>query len=107
MCVINGKAQEPASSKVDLEFSAIDTGGGFKDPILDFSFLLQRLDISERDKEKKRKIKLLLSDPHDKENEAELLYEKRISSSDDRINGRLKEDELNKELVEFVLKLLR
>lgn len=105
--VIDEKAQEPASPDIDLEFSALDTGGGFKDPMLDFSFLLQGLDIRERDKNEKHKIKLMLRDPSDEENEAELIYEERISSPAERINGRLKEDQLSKELIGFVLKLLR
>lgn len=108
--VIDGKAQEPASPGIDLEFSALDTGGGFKDPILDFSFLLQGLDIrerDERDEDEKHKIRLMLRDPQNEENEAELLYEESIGSSAERINGRLKDDRLSKELIGFVLQLLR
>ncbi len=105
--IIDGKAQEPATRGIDLEFSAIDTGGGFKDPMLDFSFLLQELDIQGRDKGEKHEIKLVLRDPRNEEHETKLMYEKRISSSDDCINGRLKEDGLSKELVGFVLNLLR
>lgn len=104
---IDGKVQEPASPGIDLEFSALDTGGGFKDPILDFSFLLQGLNIRKRDKNEKHKIRLMLRDPSNEENEAELLYEESIGSSAERINGRLKEDRLSKELIGFVLKLLR
>lgn len=105
--VINGKAQEPASPEIELEFSALDTGGGFRDPILDFSFLLQGLDVRERDKNEKHQIRIMLRDPTNEENEAELSYEERINSSAERINGRLKEDGINNEFIGFILKLLR
>ncbi len=104
---IDGTTREPASRNIDLEFSALDTGGGYKDPILDFSFPKEGLDIGEKADGEKHDIRLELCDPGNEENNAELLCEHKITPADERVNGRLKEEQLSRELIGFVLKLLR
>lgn len=101
---INGTSVDVQESTVELEFSAIDTGGGFKDPMLDFS-----AEISTKipTVTEKQKISIGLSDPQNEENNIEFSYEGEVTVSDQQINSRLVESQLNKALIGFVLQLLR
>lgn len=108
---INGSPQKiPADQTIDLEFSAIDTGGGFKDPILDFSFTISKDTVDSIGDEQKSDITLTLSDPDKAGNQVSLLYEGRLQTPEKdkfEINGRLKEEQLSREVIGFVFKLLR
>lgn len=109
-CAIDGESLNLENpSTIELEFSAIDTGGGFKDPILDFSFAVDLSDISEITEDKKHTLIVELSDP-DKDNEVKFSHEGTISiTENDRFvtNGRLKEDQLSDKLIGFVMKRLQ
>lgn len=89
---------------IDLEFSAIDTGGGFKDPMLDFSIPLQQ---SIQWNEDQPNLSLTLLDPNNEDKEVSFTFEGEVTVSDQQINGRIKEDQLSRELIGFVLNLLR
>lgn len=102
------KISLPAEKGIELEFSAIDTGGGFKDPILDFSFTLDSStrDLSEGEKE----VVITLRDPSNEKNRATFSHRTVLKNPEGQkveINGRLKEDDLERELIGFVLQLLR
>lgn len=97
------------SQIIDLEFSAIDTGGGYKDPILDFSFSIKTSNIADVD-EKKGPITLTMKDPDKTNSEVTFSHESVLKAKDDHqfeVNGRLKDDQLSRELIGFVLQLLR
>lgn len=108
---IDDKSYDLADDQtIELEFSAIDTGGGFKDPILDFSFLVQNTDVGEWDDEQTRKITLTLRNPDKEDSEVMFSYEGTLKKRDRNTleaNGRLKEDQLPREVIGFVLQLLR
>jgi hypothetical protein len=94
---------------VDIEFSAIDTGGGFHNPIMDIAYTV---DISgdlffEEDEE--YAIKLLLSDPDDESNTLEIRYKGKIEGNKNRISGmgRLQEEEVGDKAMAFVMKRFR
>ncbi len=89
---------------IDLEFSAIDTGGGFKDPMLDFSIPIKE---SNEWSESQPKISLTLADPNNEDKEVSFEFGGEVTVSDEQINGRIKEDQLNREIIGFVLNLLR
>ncbi|HKK45709.1 MAG TPA: hypothetical protein VJ964_09315 [Balneolaceae bacterium] len=99
----------PDSIKIDLEFSAIDTGGSFRDPILDFSLLLHDTGFDMHNWNKKSRAELLLVDPHHKENRATLNAACEVSVNGDQlqINGRLKDDHLTDSIIGFVLRRFR
>lgn len=90
--------------KIALEFSAIDTGGGFKDPMLDFSIPYSG---GEATNHKKSKVSLSLQNPQNAEQVIQLSYEGEITVAEREVNGRLTQEELTKEVVNFVFKLLR
>lgn len=108
---INGSPQNIAAySTIDLEFSAIDTGGGFKDPIVDFSFTIPKSRVDSVDDEQKPDFSLTLSDPDKEGNQVSFLYEGQLQTSEGEnfvINGRLKEEQLSREVIGFIFKLLR
>lgn len=108
---INGSPQNiPADQTIDLEFSAIDTGGGFKDPILDFSFTIPIDVVGSVDDEQKSDITLMLSDPDKEGNQVSFSYEGQLQTSEGEnfeINGRLKEEQLSGGVIDFVFRLLR
>ncbi len=102
----------PEGQTIDLEFSAIDTGGGFKDPILDFSFNIPKDAVADLDTGDGQKsgITLALSDPNQEGNQVSFSYESRLQIVEEdqfEINGRLKESQLSREVIDFVFKLLR
>lgn len=92
---------------IDLEFSAIDTGGGFKDPILDFSFSVEDANFPGSEEKKNKTIMMTLLDPQNPDNKVTFSCEINDARPDKQINARLKEDELSRELIGFVLQLLR
>jgi len=93
---------------IDIEFSAIDSGGGFKDPILDFSFSLSKSVLPDIEIYKKVLVEFMLRDPNNQENSARFQHEVLLQEGEPvEINGRLKEDELSRALIGFVLRLLR
>ncbi len=107
---IDGKPH-PVDDKhpIALEFSTIDTGGGFKDPILDFSFSIENSDADNFDNAK-HTVSLALSDPGNEDNNVTFEYEGTFQVKEKGMleaNGRLKEDKLSRELIGFVLKRLR
>lgn len=109
---INDTPQDlSAGQTIDMEFSAIDTGGGFKDPILDFTFTIPKDAVDyDADDGQKPEISLTLSDPDQEENEVMFSYESRLQVAEEgqfEINGRLKDDQLSREIIDFVFKLLR
>lgn len=107
---VNGKQQDlPDNQTIDFEFSAIDTGGGFKDPILDFSFTIPKKGV-DMDGEGRSEITLTISDPNESNNHVSFSCgsePQTIEGELYEINGRLKEEQLSKELIGFVFKLLR
>jgi hypothetical protein len=95
--------------KIDLEFSAIDAGGGFKDPILDFSFTIPKSDTADFEGEE-HELTVTLNDPDEAVKEAEFSYKGVLREKGEdllEVNGRLKEDRLSREIIGFVLNLLR
>ena len=101
---------EPTSlPDIELEFSAIDTGGAFRDPILDFSFCIPSLKKVQQKVGNNCSFEIGLSDPNTGK-ETSFSYEGLLRENDNgkvELNGRLKEDELSRELIGFVLQLLR
>ncbi|WP_445665113.1 hypothetical protein [Fodinibius sp. AD559] len=89
---------------VDLEFSAIDTGGGFKDPMLDFSIPLRK---SIEWSESQPNLSLTLVDPNNENKKVSFSFNGEVTVSNQQINGRIKEDQLTREIIGFVLNLLR
>ena len=85
-----------------LEFSAIDTGGGFKDPMLDFSVSVSSI---EGQNHRGGEIMIMLADPNGNGDEINLSYKGEITVAENEINGRITEDELPKEMIRFVFKL--
>lgn len=107
---LDGTPQNLLSDQtIDLEFSAIDTGGGFKDPILDFSFSIPKSDDNDVD-QGQRSITVTLNDPGESNDQFSFSCKSELQPvAEDllEINGRLKEEQLSKELIGFVFKLLR
>ena len=95
---------------IELEFSAIDSGGAFRDPILDFSFRIpQQKNVSHSPGEM-HEFELRLTDPHNEDRSEQFSYEGALAKTDSEYweaNGRLKEDQLNREVIGLVLQLLR
>lgn len=102
--VNNQNVSLASDHSIELEFSAIDTGGGFKDPMIDFSIALPQ---AVEDLQNQQKIDLELTDPNHKNNEISFSFEGDMMITDRQINGRIKEDQLSKEAIGFVLHLLR
>jgi hypothetical protein len=92
------------SHNIDLEFSAIDTGGGFKDPMLDFSIPLEQ---SIEWGGEPPTLSLTLADPNSKDKEVSFSFHGEVTVSNQQINGRIKEDQLSRDVIGFVLNLLR
>lgn len=92
------------NQKIELEFSAIDTGGGFKDPMLDFSITSDQI---SRDIQNQEQLQFTLGDPNDKSKKVSFSIVNGITMDDGQINGRIKGEQLSRELIGFVLNLLR
>lgn len=107
---IDGEIVEPAEqTDITLEFSAIDTGGGFHDPILDFTYKMPV---------KKRKIVeqtvyhivLVIREPSDRKNTVTLAYEGKLKQEDGKYlkgMGRLQNEQMSRDIVKFVMRCLR
>lgn len=89
---------------IDLEFSAIDTGGGFKDPMLDFSVTISDWQSSNH---QQSKVILSISDPQNRERAIQLTCNGELTIADGQINGRLTDEELTREAIGFIFKLVR
>lgn len=89
---------------INLEFSAIDTGGGFKDPMLDFS-----VELSEWESQYHQRSQVVLSirDMQNREQEIEFSYQGALTIAEGEVNGRITEEELPKEVIRFVFGLLQ
>jgi hypothetical protein len=88
---------------IDLEFSAIDCGGGFKDPMLDFSLSLEESVKCVDDPT----ISMTLADPNNEAKNVSFTFSGEVTIGKQQINGRIKEDQLSREVIGFVLNLLR
>lgn len=108
---IDGTPQNVSSDQtIDLEFSAIDTGGGFKDPILDFSFSIPEDNADAINQGQRFAITVTIRDPNEDENQSYFSCKGEMQAIKGdllEINGRLKEEQLSKELIGFVFNLLR
>lgn len=94
---------------IELEFSAIDAGGGFHDPILDFVYTIELAE-SQNISQKKQSILLQLADPGHKKNQTEIIYEGNLNKvNKDQVEGmgRLKDEAVSRGMVEFVMRSLR
>ncbi|MEL7832587.1 hypothetical protein [Fodinibius sp. Rm-B-1B1-1] len=85
-----------------LEFSAIDTGGGFKDPMLDFSVSVSSIEVQNHGESE---VRLTVINPDDHNDEVALSYNGAITIADEEINGRITEEQLPKEMIRFIFKL--
>lgn len=108
---VDGQPLELVSTRdIELEFSAIDTGGAFRDPILDFSFCIPQQKRGADSLEDVHEFELMLADPDDEGRAVQFSYEGTLAateSEDLEANGRLKEEQLSREVIGFVLQLLR
>lgn len=108
---IDGTPQDlPVDQLIALEFSAIDTGGGFKDPILDFSFSIPKKYADAVNQGRRSGITLTISDPDENGDQSSFSCAGELHAVEDNqleITGRLKEEQLDRELIAFVFKLLR
>lgn len=98
---------EPAD--ITLEFSAIDTGGSFCDPILDFAYELKVVD-GRITKDAVYQIVLELRAPEDKELSLSFAYEGKITQVDGETlagMGRLQNGEVTPDMVKFIIRCLR
>lgn len=95
---------------IELEFSAIDTGGAFRDPILDFSFRIPKQKKVAHSPGDKHAFELRLADPNNEDRAEYFSYEGALNAREDgywQANGRLKEEQLSRNVIGFVLQLLR
>ncbi|MDZ7690753.1 MAG: hypothetical protein U5K69_06400 [Balneolaceae bacterium] len=111
-CSVDGNPVDlPDFHPIELEFSAVDTGGGFRDMILDFSFQVPNSNgVVVGEPVDKCEIVVTMQNPNDTGREVTFCYQGKLSSNDDdelEINGRLKDDMLSRELVGFMLHLLK
>lgn len=86
-----------------LEFSAIDAGGGFKDPMLDFSVPVSSITSQDHDESQ---VRLMITNPDAPNDEVNLSYTGVITIANEEINGRITEEQLPQEMIRFVFKLL-
>jgi len=109
--IIDGEQVKLDSARdIEFEFSAIDTGGAFRDPILDFSFRIPQQKWEAVSREDRHELELRLSDPDDESRTTNFSYEGALAATEDHdieANGRLKEEQLSREVIGFVLQLLR
>ena len=98
-----------AHTEIEIEFSAIDTGGGFHDPILDFSYLLEGITIEEREGQV-YDLSLEVRDPSDEENQVAINYRGTLTRQAEgsyEAMGRLKDDNVSRSMVKFVMRSVR
>lgn len=95
---------------IKLELSAIDSGGGFRDPILDFAFEIEAGELSREFAEGMNQITLHLQDPSDEGNTLEVTYEGTLNwIEEDRLEGmgRLKDENMSRDIMKFVMQSVR
>ncbi|SHG10681.1 hypothetical protein SAMN05443144_11930 [Fodinibius roseus] len=98
---------EPAD--IALEFSAIDTGGGFRDPILDFAYELVLVNATMTE-ETTHHIVLDIREPDDRKNRLSIAYDgilKQKSGEPLAGIGRLQDGKVTPEVVKFIMRCLR
>ena len=96
-------------TEIEIEFSAIDTGGGFHDPILDFSYLLEGVTI-EGAADQIHEIRLEVRDPSNEDNQVAITYQGGLApKADNRYEamGRLKDNNVTRDMVAFVMRSVR
>jgi len=107
-CTIDGTPISlPEKQPIDLEFSTIDTGGGFKDPILDFLFTLDLEKALEDSAD--YDIEVTLQNPNT-DRQVSFLYSGPLQKGEGKqveVNGRLKDAGISREVIGFMLQLLR
>lgn len=107
---IDGEIVEPLEqTDITLEFSAIDTGGGFHDPILDFTYKIP-VKKGETTEQAVNHIVLVIRDPSDRRNTVTLVYEGKLKQEDGKYlrgMGRLQNGRMSRDIVKFVMRCLR
>lgn len=96
-------------AEIRLEFSAIDTGGGFRDPILDFAYELEVVN-GMMTEEAIRPIVLVIREPGDSENRLSFAYEGKLKQVADETlagMGRLQDGDVTRDMVKFIIRCLR
>lgn len=105
---VNGEPiSVPENMNIDLEFSALDTGGRFEDPMLDFSLTLENrsLNIPSNDAEQ-AECEITISDPLNREKSCTIKNQCQIAGNDQiEINGRITEENLENDVIGFVINL--
>ncbi|WP_372637748.1 hypothetical protein [Fodinibius sp.] len=94
---------------ITLEFSAIDTGGGFRDPILDFAYKLVVVDGIIPDEPISRMV-LDIREPDDGEHRMSIAYDGALKQIDGKTlagMGRLQNGQVTPDMVKFILRCLR
>ncbi|MFH5883654.1 hypothetical protein ACG2F4_05035 [Halalkalibaculum sp. DA3122] len=109
---LNGRSLElPASQTIELEFSAIDTGGGFRDAILDFTIRIPNQNGVDFQKPANQcDIVATMQTPDERKREATFSSPAEPVLNDEsrlEVNGRLKDEMLSRELAGFMMHLLR
>lgn len=95
---------------IELELSAIDTGGGFHDPILDFVYELKVADEQLLRPAKEQRLRLIVQDPSDAGHALTISYRdelKRLGEHHWQGMGRLSGDQSGREVVTFVMQCVR
>ncbi len=103
------KISLPGEVTVNLELSAIDTGGGFHDPIVDFAFTLPG-SFGDLQANKKCTIDLLIGNPGNTEDTIDFSYEgtlKPTKGQQGEIMGRLQDEQVDLEMVRFIMRCVR
>lgn len=98
---------EPAD--ITLEFSAVDTGGGYRDPILDFAYELVVVN-GTMTEETNHHIVLDIREPDDSENRLSIAYDgklKQIAGETLAGMGRLQDGAVTRGMVKFIMRCLR
>jgi len=104
---LDGEPQQLTDPEViSLEFSAIDTGGRFRDPMLAFTFTLPTEDRENLGAIRDHSLDLSLGDPNKEDNQVTFSCNCEVAETNNafEINGRLSEDEISEDLVGFVMK---
>lgn len=94
---------------ITLEFSAIDTGGGFRDPILDFAYELVVVNGTINEETICRMV-LDIREPDDKENIISIAYDGTLKQIDGKTlagMGRLQNGGVTRDMVKFIMRCLR
>lgn len=99
----------PDQPDIELEFSAIDTGGGFHDPILDFTYQIPA-DKEALPQQDEYVVTLLIRDPADESNQLTIAHHGPLKQENGRYlegMGRLKDEKIDRDMVKFIMRCLR